>query len=71
MTPADEVMRAMDDAVRAGKFRYIGLSDTPAWVAGRAQTITRGWPFGPLSAAAPVTGTEFEPSRFDSSRPSG
>jgi aryl-alcohol dehydrogenase-like predicted oxidoreductase len=33
MTPADEVMRAMDDAVRAGKIRYVGLSDVPAWYA--------------------------------------
>ncbi|MEX3821037.1 aldo/keto reductase [Paraburkholderia sp. BR14262] len=30
MTPVDEVMRAMDDAVRAGKIRSVGLSDVPA-----------------------------------------
>jgi aryl-alcohol dehydrogenase-like predicted oxidoreductase len=44
-TPVEEVMRALDDAVRAGKILYIGLSDAPAWVASRANTIAelRGW----------------------------
>ena len=32
MTPVEEVMRALDDLVRAGKILYIGISDTPAWV---------------------------------------
>ena len=32
MTPAEEVMRAFDDLVRAGKILYIGISDAPAWV---------------------------------------
>lgn len=30
-TPVDEVMRAFDDLVRAGKVLYIAISDTPAW----------------------------------------
>ena len=30
-TPIEETMRALDDLVRAGKVRYIGFSDTPAW----------------------------------------
>jgi aryl-alcohol dehydrogenase-like predicted oxidoreductase len=38
-TPAEEVMRAFDDAVRAGKVRYVGLSDVPSWYASRAQTL--------------------------------
>jgi aryl-alcohol dehydrogenase-like predicted oxidoreductase len=44
-TPVDEVMRAMDDLVRAGKVLYVGISDTPAWQAARMQTIAdlRGW----------------------------
>ena len=44
-TPVDEVIRALDDAVRAGKILYIGLSDAPAWVASRANTLAelRGW----------------------------
>ncbi len=39
ITPAEEVMRTLDDLVRAGKVRYVGLSDVPAWYASRAQTI--------------------------------
>ncbi len=30
ITPVEEVMRALDDMVRAGKILYIGISDTPA-----------------------------------------
>nr|WP_200892261.1 aldo/keto reductase [Aliterella atlantica] len=29
-TPIEEVMRALDDLVRAGKILYLGISDTPA-----------------------------------------
>ena len=32
-------MRALDDLVAAGKVRYIGFSDTPAWKVAQAQTI--------------------------------
>jgi hypothetical protein len=39
VTPVEEVMRTLDDAVRAGKVRHIGLSDVPAWYAARAQTL--------------------------------
>jgi aryl-alcohol dehydrogenase-like predicted oxidoreductase len=44
-TPIDETMRTLDDLVRAGKVRYIGFSDTPAWKVSQAQTIAtfRGW----------------------------
>ena len=44
-TPIDETMRALDDLVRAGKVRYIGFSDTPAWKVAQAQTMAvfRGW----------------------------
>jgi aryl-alcohol dehydrogenase-like predicted oxidoreductase len=44
-TPVDEVVRALDDAVSAGKILYAGLSDAPAWVASRANTLAewRGW----------------------------
>ena len=44
-TPVEEVMRAFDDLVRAGKVLYIGVSDTPAWVVARAHTLAelRGW----------------------------
>lgn len=39
LTPIEEVMRAFDDLVRSGKVRYVGLSDTPAWVVARGQTL--------------------------------
>lgn len=44
-TPIEETMRALDDLVRAGKVRYIGFSDTPAWKVTQAQLIAqcRGW----------------------------
>jgi aryl-alcohol dehydrogenase-like predicted oxidoreductase len=44
-TPVEEIMRAMDDLVRAGKLLYVGISDTPAWQIARMQTIAdlRGW----------------------------
>ena len=39
MTPAEEVIRTLEDLVRAGKIRHVGLSNVPAWYAARAQTI--------------------------------
>ncbi|RJQ71500.1 aldo/keto reductase [Pseudonocardiaceae bacterium YIM PH 21723] len=44
-TPVQEVLRGMDDLVRAGKVRYLGISDIPAWEVSRMQTIAelRGW----------------------------
>ena len=36
-TPIEETMRALDDLVTAGKVRYIGFSDTPAWKVAQAQ----------------------------------
>jgi aryl-alcohol dehydrogenase-like predicted oxidoreductase len=45
ITPMEEVLRAFDDLVRAGKVLYVGLSDTPAWVVSRAVAVAehRGW----------------------------
>jgi aryl-alcohol dehydrogenase-like predicted oxidoreductase len=45
VTPVEEVMRGLDDLVRAGKVLYIGISDTPAWVISRANMLAelRGW----------------------------
>jgi aryl-alcohol dehydrogenase-like predicted oxidoreductase len=44
-TPVDEVARALDGVVRAGKVLHVGFSDTPAWVVAQAATIAdlRGW----------------------------
>jgi aryl-alcohol dehydrogenase-like predicted oxidoreductase len=45
LTPVDEVVRALDDQVRAGKILYVGISDTPAWIVAQANTLAtlRGW----------------------------
>ncbi len=45
ITPAEEVMRAFDDLVRAGKVLYVGISDAPAWVVAKSNTLAelRGW----------------------------
>ncbi|OBK97618.1 aldo/keto reductase [Mycobacterium asiaticum] len=44
-TPIEETMAALDDLVRAGKVRYLGVSDTPAWKIVEANMIARfrGW----------------------------
>jgi aryl-alcohol dehydrogenase-like predicted oxidoreductase len=44
-TAVDEVMRGLDDLVRAGKVLALGVSDTPAWKVAQANTIAelRGW----------------------------
>ncbi|MDH5654365.1 MAG: aldo/keto reductase [Spirochaetia bacterium] len=44
-TPAEEVMRALDDLIRSGKILHIGASDTPAWIIARSNTFAelRGW----------------------------
>lgn len=44
-TPIEETMRALDDAVRAGKILYVGISDAPAWLVSRADLLAewRGW----------------------------
>ncbi len=44
-TPIEETMAALDDLVRAGKVRYLGVSDTPAWKIAQANVLAhfRGW----------------------------
>lgn len=53
-TPVEEVQRALDDAVRAGKILHIGLSDVPAWVVSRTQA------FHELRGLAPVACMQLE-----------
>src|ERR1043166_6595269 len=45
ITPVEEVMRAFDDLVRAGKVLYIGISNASAWVVAKSNTLAelRGW----------------------------
>lgn len=38
LTPFEEIMRAMDDLVSAGKVLYVGVSNAPAWVIAQANT---------------------------------
>ncbi|MEM9454248.1 MAG: aldo/keto reductase [Myxococcota bacterium] len=38
-TPIEETMRALDDLVAAGKVRYVGVSDTPAWKVTQANML--------------------------------
>lgn len=37
LTPMEETLRTLDDLVRSGKVRYIGLSNHPAWIVVEAQ----------------------------------
>lgn len=48
ITPAEEVLRTLDDLTRAGKIRYAGLSDVPAWYAARIQTLAHAHHLQPL-----------------------
>lgn len=50
VTPAEEVLDTLVDLVRAGKIRYYGLSDVPAWYMTRIATLAaaRGVP-GPIA----------------------
>jgi aryl-alcohol dehydrogenase-like predicted oxidoreductase len=45
ITPLEETLRALDDVVRAGKVRYLGFSNLPAWMAMKALALQRahGW----------------------------
>lgn len=54
VTPIEEIVRAFDDLVRAGKIHYAGLSNFPAWRISRAATIAelRGW--------SPIAGIQVE-----------
>jgi aryl-alcohol dehydrogenase-like predicted oxidoreductase len=57
--PIEETLRTLDDLVAAGKVRYVGFSNLPAWVAAQSQTIAafRGW--------APVTALQLEYSLLE------
>lgn len=39
VTPVEEIVQTLGDLIRAGKIRYYGLSDMPAWLAMKAATI--------------------------------
>ncbi|MDO9256202.1 MAG: aldo/keto reductase [Bacteroidales bacterium] len=45
LTPLEETMRGLEDVVRAGKVRYLGISNHPAWMVAKANGIAdkMGW----------------------------
>ncbi len=45
ITPLEETMRGLEDVVRAGKVRYIGISNHPAWMMMKANGLAAhmGW----------------------------
>lgn len=45
ITPVDEVLRGLDDLIRQGKVNYAAISDTPAWVVAKGNTLAElmGW----------------------------
>lgn len=44
-TPAEEILKGLEDLISRGMVHYIGISDTPAWVVSQANTMAelRGW----------------------------
>lgn len=54
LTPMEEILRGLDDLIRAGKVLYGGLSNFPAWRISRGAAVAdaRGW--------APITGIQVE-----------
>lgn len=62
-TPIEETMRALDDAVRAGKVNYVGISDSPAWLVAQANTLAqwRDWtPFAGIQVPYNVLDRDVE-----------
>ena len=45
LTPVDEVLRGLDDLISQGKINYAAISDTPAWMVSKANTMAElmGW----------------------------
>ncbi|MCU0451758.1 MAG: aldo/keto reductase [Bernardetiaceae bacterium] len=45
LTPLDETMRGLEDVVRAGKVRYLGICNMPAWQVMKANALAerQGW----------------------------
>lgn len=63
VTPMDETLSALNDAVRAGKVRYLGVSNHTAWQIMKAQGISerQGWSrFESIQAYYSIAGRELE-----------
>jgi aryl-alcohol dehydrogenase-like predicted oxidoreductase len=59
VTPVEEVMRGLDDLVRAGKILYVGVSDAPAWWIAGANTLAQ------LRSWTPFVGLQIEYSLIE------
>jgi aryl-alcohol dehydrogenase-like predicted oxidoreductase len=63
LTPLEEALQALDDIVRSGRARYVGVSNWAAWQIVKALGISerRGWaPFVSLQAYYTVAGRDLE-----------
>ena len=63
LTPLDEVLAALDDLVRSGKVRYVGLCNLAAWQVMKALAISdrRGWArFESVQAYYTIAGRDIE-----------
>jgi len=56
VTPAEELLRGLDDLARAGKILYAGLSNFPAWRLAHIATLAE------LTRALPIAAAQFEHS---------
>lgn len=56
VTPAEEIVRGLDDLARSGKILYAGLSNFAAWRLARAVTLAE------LTNAVPIAAAQFEHS---------
>lgn len=74
VTPIEEIVQTLGDLVRAGKVRYYGLSDMPAWLATKAATIAseRRVP-GPIAMQLEysLVARDVESEHFPAARESG
>ena len=50
VTPMEEILRGLDDLVRAGKIRYGGLGNFPAWRVSRGDAIAAAHGWAPIAA---------------------
>jgi aryl-alcohol dehydrogenase-like predicted oxidoreductase len=63
VTPLEETLRALDDLVREGLVRYIGVSNWAAWKIAKANTLAdaKGWTrFATLQAYYSIAGRDLE-----------
>ncbi len=73
VTPVEEVLQTLGDLVRAGRIRYFGFSDMPAWYAAKAAALAQAYHVpGPVamqleySLVARELETEHRPAALES-----